>query len=62
MYLHDDSEHDEDAFTFTATPIIEQPDFLVQEISEFSGKLFYILDIYESKLSVEQSYNCIFFV
>ncbi len=37
MYQHDDSEHDEDAFTFMATPIIEEPNFLVQEISEFSG-------------------------
>ena len=38
VYLHDDSENEEDSFTFMATPIIEQPDFLVQEISEFSGK------------------------
>ena len=62
MYLHDDSEHDEDAFTFTATPIIEQPDFLVQEISEFSGKIVYILDIYDSKSCVERLVYCIFFV
>ena len=38
VYLHDDSEHDEDSFTFMATPVIEQPEFLVQEISEFSGQ------------------------
>ena len=37
VYQHDDSENGEDSFTFMATPIIEQPGFLVQEISEFSG-------------------------
>ena len=36
-YRHDDSETDEDLFSFVTTPIIEQPKLAVLEITELSG-------------------------
>ena len=37
QYRHDDSEHTDDLFSFTTTPIIHHSDRIVQEISEFTG-------------------------
>lgn len=37
FYQHDDSETDEDMFSFTTTPIIDQPKHVVLEITELSG-------------------------
>ncbi len=37
VYQNDDSESEEDAFTFMATPIISEHGTYVHEISEFSG-------------------------
>ncbi len=37
VYQHDNSESEEDSFSFIATPMIDPPEFIVQEITEFSG-------------------------
>lgn len=36
-YRHDDSETDEDVFSFVTTPIIDQPKLAILEITELSG-------------------------
>ena len=36
-YKHDDSESEDDYFTFVATPILEPSDQIVQELVELSG-------------------------
>lgn len=37
LYQHDDSEFEDDEFDFLATPVITQPDAMIQEIQEITG-------------------------
>ncbi|XP_050402856.1 chondroitin sulfate proteoglycan 4 [Patella vulgata] len=39
QYKHDDSEHDQDSFTFIALPLLTEEDEAPEEIQEISGRL-----------------------